>query len=147
MESPFRVWARPETQAWVTYESLSPEAWPRDQCRWKYLVSKDVCGATDLLMGICVLDPGGVHLRHHHPRRSEFYYVLSGRAPVTVGDQTVDARPGTAIYIRAGTTHGFVNDGPEPFTILWAFNVPPGHEGPDLVWDEPLSQGPGRTEP
>lgn len=139
MENPKPWWTRFEAQEWVTYETLSPKAWPADKCRWKYLVSNEVCVATDLLMGICVLDPGERHLLHHHPKRSELYYVLEGKARVQVGEEVIDARPGMGIYIKNGTPHGFVNDDSEAFTILWAFNVPPGHEGPDLVWDEPLA--------
>lgn len=89
-------------------------------------------------MGTCLLDPGERHLLHHHPARSELYYVLEGTAEMTVGEDVFRAEPGMGVYIRRGVTHGFTNDGVGPFKILWVFDVPTAHEGADLVWDEPL---------
>jgi oxalate decarboxylase/phosphoglucose isomerase-like protein (cupin superfamily) len=129
-----------DDEPWRTYEThYDPRAWPADRTRWKTLVSAALTGAGDLLAGVAALDPGDVHLLHHHPDRSELYYVLRGSARVTVGDDDIRVRPGTAIYIPRGEQHRIENDGDEVFEIFYAFNQPASETGPFYVWDEPLA--------
>jgi mannose-6-phosphate isomerase-like protein (cupin superfamily) len=71
---------------------------------------------------------------HHHVGDAEFYYVLSGRAKVTVGDLEVDASPGTAIYIPESAPHMIENDGDENFVMVYGLNAPTRR----FVWDEHL---------
>lgn len=134
-----RCWTTEGEQPTITYRTTCPEAWPKDKIRSKYLIEPEVCGAKDLLFGTAELDPGDRHLLHHHPIRSEFYYVIDGRAKVTVGNEVIDARPGMAIYIESGTTHGIVNDTDRPFVFVWGMTGLPDGVEVDRVWDEDLS--------
>src|SRR5262245_17470017 len=51
----------------------------------------------DMLMGVLELAPGAIYPAHKHPA-PELYYVMSGKARWTVGEETFEAGPGMAIY-------------------------------------------------
>lgn len=105
---------------WRGYGSRKPE----DDTRWKTLVSKEVNGSRDLLFGLARLLPGEAHLLHYHERETEIYYVVQGRAKITIDGEKIDAMPGMAIYMEPGTRHKVVNNGEEPFLFLYVFNFP-----------------------
>lgn len=48
--------------------------------------------------------PGGAVAPHQHPTH-EFYYVLSGRGDMTVGDETRPVGPGDLVRIPPDTVH------------------------------------------
>lgn len=102
----------------------------RDQGVFKELISEEM--ANDLYLGIGWLKPGEVHILHHHPDVSEFYFVLKGSAKITVGDETMEASQGTACYIPVGVKHKIVNDGPETFIVLFGYN----RSRYTIIWDE-----------
>jgi quercetin dioxygenase-like cupin family protein len=79
----------------------------------------------DVLFGILELAPGGYYPGHHHPA-PEIYYVLSGEARWTVGDQTFTARPGESIYHPSQKMHRMVNQGKEPLRVLYLWWKPGG---------------------
>jgi quercetin dioxygenase-like cupin family protein len=123
-----RSWRKVDEEPWVTAQtSIAPSAqaqvWLDRKMRWKYLVSPKLSGANDVLMGIWVVDPGGSSPLHTHPNRFESFYVLEGRGVVKVGDEVIDAVPGTAIYIKPDVVHCVENHGTEPFVYLF---VTPG---------------------
>jgi len=47
-------------------------------------------------------DPQSPHLE------DEAYYVIEGRAKITVAGETTAVKPGSLIYVRAGVDHRFV---------------------------------------
>ena len=108
---------------------------PRDWLNFKRLIWEET-GSKELCVGVGELDPGRVLGLHHHVGDAEFYYVLSGRATVTVGDEEIDATPGTAIYIPPSAKHKIVNDGREKFVMVYGLNAPTRR----YVWDEPLER-------
>jgi len=108
---------------------------PRDWLNFKRLIWEET-GSKELCVGVGELDPGRVLGLHHHVGDAEFYYVLSGRATVTVGDEEIDATPGTAIYIPPSAKHKIVNDGGEKFVMVYGLNAPTRQ----YVWDEPLER-------
>lgn len=89
-------------------------------------------GSSDLCIGIGELPPGKVLGLHHHVGDAEFYYVLSGRATITVDDEVIDATPGTAIYIPKDSPHKILNDGKDKFVMVYGLNAPTRK----YVWDE-----------
>jgi len=93
----------------------------KDDGRWKSLIDQGK-GSRDLVLGIGWLNPGGVHLLHHHTGASEFYYILEGSATITSGGDVRRVRPGTAIYIPAGDQHKIVNDGDQELAVLFGYN-------------------------
>jgi quercetin dioxygenase-like cupin family protein len=88
------------------------------------LISGDLSGSDDLCVSRGRILPGQRHLCHHHPDASEFYVVLTGTPVVHLGNSDHRARPGDAIYIPRGTTHGITNDGDEPVELVVGMSKP-----------------------
>ena len=116
---------------WLYFKTISPQAWPRDKCRSKVLISEET-GSQDLHLGIAELDPGDKHLIHHHQRESEFYYIISGKAIIILDEKEFNAERGTTFYIPAGMKHGIINNGNECLRFLYGFNYP----SIGITWDE-----------
>jgi mannose-6-phosphate isomerase-like protein (cupin superfamily) len=108
---------------------------PRDWLNFKRLIWEET-GSKELCVGVGELDPGRVLGLHHHVGDAEFYYVLSGRATITVEEKEIDATPGTAIYIPSSAKHKILNDGKEKFVMVYGLNAPTRR----YVWDEPLER-------
>jgi quercetin dioxygenase-like cupin family protein len=123
------IHASADTMAWDTSPSY-PEALQR-VVRWKMLAGGNLFGGAvgipqkDAMMGVLDLDAGGYYPAHAHPA-PEFYYVISGTAEWTVGDETFTATPGMAIYHAPNVPHRMVNYGPEPLHTLWFWWAPDG---------------------
>jgi mannose-6-phosphate isomerase-like protein (cupin superfamily) len=108
---------------------------PRDWLNFKRLIWEET-GSKELCVGVGELEPGRILGLHHHVGDAEFYYVLSGRATITVEDKKIDATPGTAIYIPPSAKHKILNDGKEKFVMVYGLNAPTRR----YVWDEPLEK-------
>jgi mannose-6-phosphate isomerase-like protein (cupin superfamily) len=99
--------------------------------RWKTLIGGnglDWRGAVpekDVIFGVLDLDPGGFYPAHAHAA-PEIYFVLSGTAEWTVGDDTFIAKAGMAIYHASNTPHRMVNKGTEPLKTIWFWWAPEG---------------------
>lgn len=67
----------------------------------------------------------GPHTRsgqqHRHGQHDERFYVVSGTARFTVGDQSYDVGPGTLVMVPPGAPHAFENPGEEPVVLLTTF--------------------------
>jgi pimeloyl-ACP methyl ester carboxylesterase/mannose-6-phosphate isomerase-like protein (cupin superfamily) len=59
--------------------------------------------------------------QHRHARHDEGFYVVSGAARFTVGEQAYDAPAGTMVMIPPGAPHTFANPGDEPAVVLNTF--------------------------
>jgi quercetin dioxygenase-like cupin family protein len=129
------LWTSVHSEPWQSFEVVDPTQWPADKISWNWLVSEHTTGSKEFEMGVCRLDPGEKHILHHHPQRAELYYVTAGTACVTLGDETRKAGPGDAMYIPAGLTHGYTNEGDEVFEIIFVYDNPPGLKRPDYVLD------------
>ena len=77
------------------------------------------------------LNPGCATIPHHHAVTEEIYYILSGTAAMTLGDETRDVGPGDAIAIPAGIRHTIRNNGSEELVFLCT--CAPGYEPTDTV--------------
>jgi quercetin dioxygenase-like cupin family protein len=56
--------------------------------------------------------------QHRHARHDEGFYVVSGIAQFTVGNQARQARPGTLVMVPPGAPHTFANTSDEPAVVL-----------------------------
>lgn len=70
-------------------------------------------------------DPGGppgpprfIAPPHVHHKDDEAWYVLEGRLFVRVGDEDVEARAGSAVFVPRGTPHTYWNPDPTPTRYL-----------------------------
>lgn len=115
--------------------SAKPEADPREEGFACNLISRSRSGSEDLWVTYCRLLPHQYHLRHHHPHAAEFYFIIAGECTVSLGDELVHARPGTAICIPANTVHAVRNDTDAVCEFLAGFNRPEYAEC-GLVYDE-----------
>jgi quercetin dioxygenase-like cupin family protein len=59
----------------------------------------------------------GTHLEPHKHNTHEFFYILSGRAIVSIGNNAHLLGPGDFGAIKVGTSHAWRNDGSEP--VRW----------------------------
>ena len=92
--------------------------------RWKTLVGGDK-GPGDILFGTWELAPHAIYHGHKHDA-PEIYYVISGKALWTVGDETQEVTKGTAIYTKPGAVHKMVNLTNEPVQAIWIWWAPNG---------------------
>ena len=73
--------------------------------------------ASDVSFGVNSFAPGGVYETHSH-QTFQYYFVLSGSARVTVGDEERIAAKGAWIVIPPEIDHYLENDGDEDFTYI-----------------------------
>jgi pimeloyl-ACP methyl ester carboxylesterase/quercetin dioxygenase-like cupin family protein len=59
--------------------------------------------------------------QHRHARHDEGFYVVSGTAQFTVGEQTYEAEQGTLVMIPPGAPHTFANASDRPAVLLNTF--------------------------
>ncbi len=69
---------------------------------------------------------GNVPPRHIHHREDETFYLLEGEMTFSIGDQTIEAGPGTSVFAPRDIPHSFTIDS-EQVRIL-VLNVPAGIE-------------------
>jgi len=73
----------------------------------------------DLSAGLYVLEAGAADPQQPH-REDELYYVVSGRATMTVGDEQRAVGPGSLVFVAAGVAHRF-HDITERLELLVVF--------------------------
>ncbi|HUB42160.1 MAG TPA: cupin domain-containing protein [Streptosporangiaceae bacterium] len=59
--------------------------------------------------------------QHRHARHDEGFYVVSGTAQFTVGEETYEAKQGTLVMIPPGAPHTFANVSDGPVVLLNTF--------------------------
>jgi mannose-6-phosphate isomerase-like protein (cupin superfamily) len=87
---------------------------------------KNVIGSPDDAFVIAEWqDPGGytgpprlIAPRHLHHGDDEAWYVLDGTLVVQVGNDEVEARAGSAVFVPRNMPHSYWNPGPEPARYL-----------------------------
>jgi mannose-6-phosphate isomerase-like protein (cupin superfamily) len=78
----------------------------------------------DLSAGIYVIEAGGSDPQSPHTE-DELYYVIAGRAIVSVGGETRPVVPGSLVFVAAGVPHRFHDIG-ERLELLVAFGPAEG---------------------
>lgn len=73
----------------------------------------------DLSVGVYVLPAGGEDPQGPHTE-DEVYHVVSGRASLTVGDETCAVGPGSIVFVAADVPHRF-HDISEEIVVLVVF--------------------------
>jgi mannose-6-phosphate isomerase-like protein (cupin superfamily) len=63
-------------------------------------------------------EPGQTQTAHAHKGSDKVYYVIQGQAAISIGTDTREVGPGTAVLAPAGEEHGVRNPGPERLTVL-----------------------------
>ena len=77
-----------------------------------------------LFVGLNCFEPGQSQRVHMHAGADKFYLVVSGRARMTVGDETREVGPGTVVWAPADVPHG-VAEALERTVMLVGIAPPP----------------------
>ena len=88
----------------------------------------DLCRGEHLFAGLNCFEPGQSQRIHTHAGADKFYVVLSGKARMTVGDDTRIAGAGTVVWAPADVPHG-VAEALERTVVLVAIAPPPRRAG------------------
>ncbi|WP_329196718.1 MULTISPECIES: cupin domain-containing protein [unclassified Streptomyces] len=78
----------------------------------------------NMSVGLYALDAGQTDPQQPH-RQDEVYFVVSGRASITVGEETTTVANGSVVYVPAGVPHRFHHI-TEPLKVLVVFSPPEG---------------------
>ncbi|MFG2618689.1 cupin domain-containing protein [Streptomyces sp. NPDC048507] len=78
----------------------------------------------NMSVGLYALDAGQSDPQQPH-RQDEVYFVVSGRASITVGDETTTVANGSVVYVPAGVAHKFHHI-TEPLKVMVVFSPPEG---------------------
>lgn len=79
-----------------------------------------------LSVGLYILPTGSSDPQQPH-NEDEVYYVINGRAQITVGDETQAVQSGSTIFVAKHVPHKF-HDISEDLTLLVFFAPPEGSE-------------------
>lgn len=102
-------------------DEVVPEAYERPGIAGTSWDLGEATGARLLGVDITEIPPGknSSHF-HRHSSKEEFFYVLSGRCRLRLGQKTHELRPGDAVSRPAGTgvCHQFENPYEEPCKVM-----------------------------
>ncbi len=77
-----------------------------------------------LFVGLNCFEPGQSQKVHVHAGADKFYLVVTGKARMTVGEETREVGPGTVVWAPADLPHG-VAQALERTVMLVAISPPP----------------------
>lgn len=120
-------------------EEIAPESYDRPGIAGTSWDIGEATGARSLGVDVTEIPPGknSSHF-HSHSLKEEFFFVLSGRCRLRLGDRTHDLGPGDAVSRPAGTgvCHQFQNPYDEPCRVIM-IGVQAGRGVEDAVeWPE-----------
>jgi quercetin dioxygenase-like cupin family protein len=84
----------------------------------------DLFRGSQLFAGLNCFEPGQTQQVHAHTDADKFYFLVTGKARMMVGDETREATAGDLIWAPAGVPHGVV-EALERTVILVAMAPPP----------------------
>jgi quercetin dioxygenase-like cupin family protein len=91
------------------------------------LLSGTQTGGVFTLLEALVLPEAGPP-PHAHNGEEETFFLLQGHMVFTVGGETYDAHPGSAIYVPRNVAHSYQNVGEGPAKMLFMYS-PAGMDG------------------
>lgn len=84
------------------------------------------------------VQPGTEPPLHVHAHEDEAYLVLNGAITFQVGDERIDAEPGSFVFLPRGVPHGFAVRSPVARAVLLL--TPAGLEEMFDAWSEPARE-------
>ena len=90
---------------------------------------QDLFSGQSLFLGLNCFEPGQVHASHVHTGADKFYYIVSGRARITVGKETHEVVGGMLVWAPAEVEHG-VPEVMERTVMLVGIAPPPRPSSP-----------------
>jgi quercetin dioxygenase-like cupin family protein len=97
-----------------------------DRAEWDSLKGTkiDLFAGGKLFVGLNCFEPGQSQPVHAHAGADKFYFLVSGKARMTVGEETRESRAGDLVWAPAGVAHGVV-EALERSVMLVAIAPPP----------------------
>ena len=141
-------WVHADEIPWATPGALGPGT------SVKMLLTKENGFLDDLIRAeyLLKIDAGGSYTATDTPKEDLAFYVTAGQAKFTLADKDIDAKPGDAFGVPAGTKHGIANNGKDPFEVV-VFAAPVAAPNPankpvwgradDMKWAPNATHGPG----
>lgn len=77
-----------------------------------------------LSLGRVTLEPGATIGEHAHPNTEDLYLILAGRGVGILDGERFPVGPGDLFLVKAGGSHGLVNDSDAPLTFLGLLTRP-----------------------
>ncbi len=71
-----------------------------------------------LSLGRTTLEPGSTIGEHTHPNTEDLYLILEGRGTGLLNGERFPVGPGDLFIVKAGGSHGLINDSDGPLTFL-----------------------------
>ena len=71
-----------------------------------------------LSLGRITLEPGASIGEHAHPNTEDLYLILEGRGVGVLNGERFPLGPGDLFLVKAGGTHGLINDSEGPLTFV-----------------------------
>jgi quercetin dioxygenase-like cupin family protein len=87
-------------------------------------VKADLFTGRHLFVGLNCFEPGQTQTPHVHSGADKFYFLVSGKARMQVGDETRDATAGDLVWAPSEVPHGVV-EALERTVMLVAIAPPP----------------------
>jgi mannose-6-phosphate isomerase-like protein (cupin superfamily) len=105
------------------------EYWkPSDKLTVSFIFGKDRAGdGGEAAVEMLSADAGFTVAKHKHDASIEILYVIEGKGTMTIGGETYDVRPGTAVWVPKGVEHSFTGDATTPLLALQIY-TPGGPE-------------------
>jgi len=156
MLTPPQAWAQAQKNPWVHSDEIqwaNPGALGPGTST-KVLLTRENGFLDDLVRAefLLKIEPGGSYTATDTPKEDLAFYVTAGQARFTLADQQIDAKPGDAFGVPAGTQHGITNNGKDPFEVV-VFAAPLQAPNPtakpvwgradDMKWEPNATHGPG----
>lgn len=69
-------------------------------------------------LGRMTLEPGTTIGEHAHPNTEDLYLILEGHGLGVLNGQRFPVGPGDLFLVKAGGSHGLINDSERPLTFL-----------------------------
>ncbi len=91
-----------------------------------FVILKAQCD--DLTLFEAIAPPQAGPPPHIHYEQEEAFYVLEGTFTFQSGDETIEARRGSFVWVPRGTVHTFKNTGPGTGRVLLTNTLPGAHE-------------------
>jgi len=75
---------------------------------------------------VMTIPPGGEIGQEVHPDTDQVLMIVDGDGEASLDAQTSPVGPNDLVFVRAGTSHNFVNTGPRPLRLITTY-APPHH--------------------
>lgn len=103
------------------HDDGDPERWDDavgGTLTFRALFGRTLTATSDLTAGVAEFAPGE-HLAAHWHHAAEIYLVTAGHGTVRLGEDLLDVRAGSTVFVPGGRVHGVRNTGVTPLSVFY----------------------------